>query len=436
MRTINKGILLSIFAGIMCCVPAKAQQSLSLTEAISIGLKQNFDIEIAAQQSQIAAISNTWGMAGGYPTINLSAGSTYNYNNIIDRPEIGGGSILNTSAKANVQWLLFGGMKVKANKAVLGLKYELAKGTETLQVENTVKSIILAYYSVVLEQELYRLYNDALEISKDIYNREKMAYELGGADTYLLIQAENSYLSDQKRVVQQERTIHTRTYQLNLILNVPIETKWNIDPKIDIPKEEYLLSAMYEKMFANNTSLKNQYVNQKMTEENIRLAQSAKYPQLSAFAELGYGNTALLSGQTSSVNSLTPAVGVTLNYNLYNGGVTQNNIRIAKLNNEINKISTDQIKLYLSSQLSQAFDLYNYTRKLLTLSNREVEVSKTSLDLSFEKFSNGSISSFDFRQVQLAYYQSIYSNLALVFELIQANTEMTQLIGGFITEIN
>ncbi|MBT3621845.1 MAG: TolC family protein, partial [Flavobacteriales bacterium] len=49
-----------------------AQNNLSVMEAITIGLQENYDIQISAKNQKISKINNNWANAGALPTINLS----------------------------------------------------------------------------------------------------------------------------------------------------------------------------------------------------------------------------------------------------------------------------------------------------------------------------------------------------------------------------
>ena len=59
---------------------ANAQTPLSLAEAIEIGLKNNFQIQISEQQIDIAKRNNTWQNTGRYPTINLQGSLNNGFN--------------------------------------------------------------------------------------------------------------------------------------------------------------------------------------------------------------------------------------------------------------------------------------------------------------------------------------------------------------------
>ena len=50
-----------------------SQENLSLENAIKIGLKQNFDIQLSEKNLEISKVRNNLANAGGLPTINISA---------------------------------------------------------------------------------------------------------------------------------------------------------------------------------------------------------------------------------------------------------------------------------------------------------------------------------------------------------------------------
>ena len=58
-----------------------AQEKLSLAQAIEIGIQNNYQIEIAKQNMQIAANNNDWGAAGRYPRLDFNINSRNGYIN-------------------------------------------------------------------------------------------------------------------------------------------------------------------------------------------------------------------------------------------------------------------------------------------------------------------------------------------------------------------
>ena len=64
-----------IITGVVCAFfSSKAQERLSLSDAIEIGLKQNYDVLIERGNVEVSRNNNNWGEAGRWPTISLDLG--------------------------------------------------------------------------------------------------------------------------------------------------------------------------------------------------------------------------------------------------------------------------------------------------------------------------------------------------------------------------
>ena len=57
----------------------QAQQNLSIAQAVERGLKNNFQIQIANLQTEIAENNNNWLAAGRHPVVNFILNSGNNY---------------------------------------------------------------------------------------------------------------------------------------------------------------------------------------------------------------------------------------------------------------------------------------------------------------------------------------------------------------------
>jgi len=136
-----KIITIFLFSGCL----AGAQQPLSLTDAISKSLENNYGVIIAKGNQQIAEIQNNWGTAGRYPYISFSAGDNNSYN-ILEEDN----NVTNRfTGSATLNWTIFDGFIVQINKARLAELESLSKNNTALLVEGTIQSVILAYYDVL-----------------------------------------------------------------------------------------------------------------------------------------------------------------------------------------------------------------------------------------------------------------------------------------------
>lgn len=118
---------IQILAGFLfCCfVSARAQSgTLSLEEAITIGLKNNFSIQIAKNDLQVAVNNNSLGNAGFLPTLNLSGGAKQSVNGNKSEDQSGVSTesknqrTITANAAVALDWTLFDGfgMFIKKEK--------------------------------------------------------------------------------------------------------------------------------------------------------------------------------------------------------------------------------------------------------------------------------------------------------------------------------
>ena len=87
-------------------MPLRAQDPLSLTQALEIALEKNYGLIISRADVEIAQINNNWGTAGRYPTIGFDASDRIGY-------ELESSTTANrVSAGVGLNWLLFDGFSV------------------------------------------------------------------------------------------------------------------------------------------------------------------------------------------------------------------------------------------------------------------------------------------------------------------------------------
>ncbi len=153
MQSISFIIVLLLLS--LTSLRAQEREPLSLSDAIQVGLSENFGIRIEQQNVAVARVNNTWGAAGRWPTINLSVSQNNNFRNV-DNPAsfLQGLTISNdVTPFVGVSWILFDGFRVVANRERLQALERLSEGNAQVVIENAVQGIITQYYLVQLEQQ-------------------------------------------------------------------------------------------------------------------------------------------------------------------------------------------------------------------------------------------------------------------------------------------
>jgi outer membrane protein TolC len=422
-------------------VSLNAQEMLTLDDAILRGLDNNFNIRISKQQYDISKVNNTQGAAGRWPSISLGVNSINRYDNT---PYFDTASIKNSRTDVfsnqltpyvNVRWVLFDGMRVNINKQKLDLLETYSSGYSTIVIENNLQAIILGYYNALLQEERLKVLKEVKELSGDRYAYEMLRKDIGTSVTFDVLQAKNSFFSDSTNYLLQELNVKNAFLRLNLLLGEPYEVRFTLVDSFQVNIQEYDLEEMMGKMISNNSNLINQYINQEILQKDIGLAKSDIWPTLSMNAGADY-TQAWYDFEKSTDNShlLDYYANFTLSFNLFNGGNTSRAIKTSQINERIGQLEIQQLKQTLENLLVNEYELYNIRKQLLDVADVNLESAKLNMEIATEKYKNGTINSFNFRDVQLIFLNASSNKLNAIYDLINSQTELLRLTGGILLE--
>jgi len=427
MRPFKKSIYLLL--GILLFVQAvKGQEELTLSYALEQALANNYGLIISRADLQVAEINNNWGNAGRYPTIGFDAADNNNYelNNSIYTNRL--------SAGVGLNWVLFDGFRVNITKSRLENVEDLTSGRLAVQVESTIEDIILGYYQVLLLKEQLKVLETIRTLSDDRYQYELKKQSLGGSVTYNVLQAKNTYLTDKALHMNQEMLVRGAIRNLNYMMGVEPSQTWEFSEAFKADTSDYVFGDLLSKMKADNQTLKNQYTNLLLRENETSLQQSAYYPSISLGAGMDYGHTWAYSGgaQTTNSSSLTPYGNVRLSFDIYSAGVRKRGVEIAKINEEVANVEIQQMEHSLTNELFNLYDFHEVRRELLSVADENLEAAELNLSISEDKYRTGVINSFNYRDIQLIYLNVSFQRLQAVYNLIGSQAGLTRITGGFL----
>jgi outer membrane protein len=429
MNKINKYIIALLLIVFSTGLIAQ-ENDLSISGAIEKTLENNYGIIISKSDVEIAKINNNWGTAGRLPTIGFSATSS-NSKEIFDNTvsnRISGGIGLN--------WTIFNGFKVNITKDKLEKLENLTKGRSAVVIENTIQEVIMSYYNILLQKERLEVLNKVMLLSKDRFDYEQARFEIGGSASYNVLLAKNIYLNDKALFLNQEVIVRNAIRNLNFLAGETPSQEWTFTDKFSSDTLNYMLGDLLDKMMANNQTLQNQYVNLLLQQDEINLQRGSLYPRLSLSAGVdnSYSWTKPDAQPDVYTEALSPYGNVTLSYDIYSAGNRKRAINIAKINEQISQVETEEMKHSLTNQLYNEFDVYNLRKTLLNVAEESLEAAEMNLQIADEKFKSGVINSFNYRDIQLSYLNSALNQLQSIYNLIYSNTTLTRLTGGFLNE--
>lgn len=403
---------------------------LSLSDAIDKTLANNYGIVISSFEEEAAGLNNNWGNAGRYPSVGFDLNSQ---NNI--RYSDGAGTLNNNLvADLNVGWKIFDGFKVKITKEKLEKLEELSQGQSAVVIENTIQDLMLAYYYVLLQEENLKVIENLLKLSKDRYDYETARFEMGSAVSVNVLLAKNVWLNDKSAYLRQELNLKEAYRTLNFIMSEKESPQWILISDFAPDSFDISVSGLIEKMLSSNYVLKNQYINQSLKEQEKKLRESDLLPDLGLSAGISnnFSRAQPLGSDPANSSTFSPYGNLSFSYDIFTGGIRKTAVAVAKINTEISRVQTEEMIHSLQNQMLSLYDFHLLRKELLSISVENLATAELNLQIAEQKYRNGSLTSFEFREVQILHLNAALGRLAAIYDLIYNETELTRLTGGFL----
>ena len=414
---------------------AQERQALSLEDAVNTALENNYGIITIQKEKALTELKNNWGTAGALPNIRFVGSG--NYSEEFDSET--GYTSENLNATVELQQTLFRGFSVRIQKDRLEKLEKLSEENVSLVIENTIFNVLLSYYNILLAQEQVDIAQSNMDLSKDRYQRVQERNEIGSAKTYEVLQAKNAFLEDSSQYLSTQSSYNNAVRELNYLMAEPMEQSYRFTSDFEADTTSFSRSVLTDKMLENNKTLRNQYINLELAKLDVKSAQSAYYPSLSLTASGGYSESETNYETSTQAFDRNPdgynaSVGISLSYTIYNGNERKRALEAAKIERQISDIEQEEMIQDLKNQLAQEYELYNVRKQLLNVAKENLDAAKLNLKISREKYRNGTINSFNFRDLQQIHQNAAYRYQRAVFNVIQSYHTLLRLTGGIIVE--
>ncbi|MBS3775660.1 MAG: TolC family protein [Bacteroidales bacterium] len=429
-------LFIALFIVATTNIAAQDNEALSLEDAVNTALENNYGIIISRKTIDISEMNNTWGNAGALPNIQFVGSGNVSEN----FSEDGGYTSQQLNSSVELNWTIFRGFSARIRKNRLEEMENLSEGNLAVVVENTIYSVILSYYNILLADQRADIAGSNMELSRDRYQRAQYSKEIGATVTYDLLQAKNAYLRDSSDFLSARSSYRNAVRELNYHMAEPLDRQYNYVSDFSPDTSDFQYSNLVDRMLENNSTLENQYINLELARLDVQSAKSSYYPTLSlkgaggyAESEQDYGSDAL-NRLDQSRSGLNASVGISLSYTLFDGNNRKRALEAARIEREISQVETEEMQQDLKNQLAQEYEFYQVRKELLQVADENLEAAELNLELSREKFENGTINSFNFRDVQQIYLDAAYNYQQAIFNVIQSYHTLLRLTGGMIEE--
>lgn len=414
-----------------------AQELLTAGQAVELALKQNYAIRIAQNDEQSAENNVTWGNAGFLPSVDINAVGTLQSTDIhqefssglvVDRKGVGADAL---NGGLGLSWILFDGRRMFITWNRLKEEHTVAGHSLRQQMENTVAEVLNAYYDVVRLKQQLNAQEFGLEVAEEQVLIATTRLQVGSGSLQQQLQARIDRNTWRSQILRQKTLIENAKTTLNRLLSRDVLTAFEVEDTIP---EDYdpSLPELTKTALDQNASLMLAKSNRQLSGYTLSELQSFRYPRLAFTGGYNFTRTSSEGGFALFNRSIGPAAGLTLSWNLYNGGILNTQIRNARLGVQNADFRIKETEYMVSASVLLAYRELQNARELKSLEEENFDAAKENLVLAKERFRVGNTDIVVVKEAQRSYEEAVSRLTDVRYAAKQAETELMRLNGQLI----
>ncbi len=390
---------------IFACVTLSAQKKWSLQECVNYAIENNLQVQQnvynkdiqnknldIAQRQKLPGVSGTWSHSANF--------GQQQFGSLIQRNDSYSN---NLNLGADVLVYNNGRLEKTVRKTefdVQAAQYDV----ETIK-NNISLQVAQQYLSILLNKEIVKINQSAVDNALKLYNRAKISTEVGTTPQTTFAEAEAALAREKQNLISAEVNVNRSIFSLAQLMLLPNYKELQIQD-VDVANSSvnsnlYSAEDVLETAYQLQPQIKAAESRIKSAEAQTEVTKTGFYPSISASAGLGtfYFNALNTNGDRRYMqqykDNFGQQVGVTANVPVFNKGITKVQMEQSKINEDLAKNALQQQQQEIKQSVQQAqFDAdSNYE---IFLSSLEAEKSsKLALEFAEKSYEAGRSSIYD-----------------------------------------
>lgn len=393
------------------------QSDLTISTAVKKTLENNLDIKISENFEKIAKNNSSILNNNYLPTLQIGSDINTNKQSIeVETPSGLSGTLDNTQTDNS-------SAVVSVNYNIIdasGRKYNYKKSKELYSksnlevkeiIENTILQLFTVFYEVSRLSEERKILRNALDISKNRYERKLLEFEYGQTNNLEVLNAEVDVNTDSINFLNTSKKLLNSKRDLNLIMNIDLESEFKIKPEIDfLNKEE--IANIFSNDISNNTNLLIANKEVLIADLDKKVAKFSYLPTLGLVGSYGWNKSINDNPYAFYNKSISDgfSAGINIRWDIFRGGkkiIFNKNSEVNKQNSLLNK---QKIELELRKELRNSYQTHLNNLFILEVQKKNLETNKNNFERNLERYKIGLVSSIEFRRAQLNMLNAELSN--------------------------
>lgn len=404
--------IITIVLSVLSYITVSAQGGWTLEQCIEYAVANNIQIQQAQLQVENQEITLQTNKMAYLPDLSAGIGQNFSFGRATGQDNV----ILNqsqasTSLNVGTTIPLFTGLR-NLNQ-IRGGKLDLKAAISDLEKakEDLALNVTAYYLQVLYTNALHGIAVEQLKLSTEQVLRTRVLVESGKLSESELYETLAQQALDQQTVTETNNSKMLARLDLCQLLNFTNLESFQVaelDATAMMPSEYHLSSTpenAYNYSLAHRPAIAAAESRVESSKKDIRIAQSAFYPQLSFNASYGTGYYHLYNYNNPSFgqqfrNNGSEVLGLSLSIPLFDRMVTINSVKRARLSTINRELELESSKQTLYKEIQSAY--YNaIAAKDKYLAARETsKASRIAFELEDTKYSNGRSTAFDYNNAK------------------------------------
>lgn len=418
----------------LCTIGQEIPQ-LSKETAVAEALERNFGIVIARNQLAIADANSSILNSRFLPVLSATAG--FNYSNEDQEVTFRNGEVNAVdgaeteryNAALNLNYTLFDGLGRWYDFKRFKEQYNLSELQVRQTIETTLLQLFTVYYEVARLRENVSVLEQTYANTQGRLTRAQYQFDYGQVNKLEVLNAEVDLVTDSINLINGRQLLRNAKRDLTVVLNSELEREFTVDTAVNfinpIRMEEFYTAAPQ-----NNVELLIAKSNIQVSDYSYKAAKSVFLPSLNLNGSYGWneGQFPVTSFATSST-STGLSVGLSLNWNLFDGGTGITNVKTARILRDNQELVEKQLEVETARNLANARGNYQNSLEIYRLQRQNVLTAQDNYERSVERYKLGQISSVELRQAQINLLNSQTNRNLAKYQAKLAELELLQLSG-------
>jgi outer membrane protein TolC len=431
--------------------------TLSLEQAIDLGLKENPSIRIAEQQIVAAkgqVVSARGGLlpqltlSGSYMRVgnlgNFALGSEY-YLPVLDTAS---GQPTGTpyvvpqyefsitsdregtleSAQVGLSWPVFTGGRTWNAYRIATLSREAAEQSLRQARLSLILSIKEAFYGILLADAAVKVTEEAVTLTEAHVKRVEALYENGMVSKFDRLRADVQLANLQPALIKARNARELARKALLTVLNRDPATPLETPGELRATPEEVSLEPMILEALKTRPELRELELHRGMAARALSIAKAGYLPSIALVADYGKSRGQNFPPQDKEWQTSWD-VGVAGSIPLFDGLTTLGKIREARANQEQLRLGEEQFRSAVRLEVTSGVLNLQAAGQTIQSQEKNVEEAEEALRIAQVRYENGQATNLDVLDAQVALTQARTNRLQALHDYLVAQARLEKAVG-------